>query len=125
MRSVASTKCEPIGPVGVLHYKSPQDVIGPPLPPRHAIIAFNFLAARKTSTEVIMIKRTIAVLVSAVMIGCASGSGAEAKWISLFNGKLIMTYDDAEYKTGHFAIQGHNPGMKVEAKELYYMDLSK
>jgi hypothetical protein len=43
-------------------------------------------------------------------------------WI---NGKLVMTYDDAEYKTGHFAIQGHNPGMKIEAKELYYMDLSK
>ena len=238
----------------MLHYKSPQDVIDPPLPQLHAISAFNFLAARKTSKEVIMIKRTIAVLVSAVMIGCASGSGAEAKWISLFNGKdlsgwtvrgkatwsvqdgvlvglggmghiytdatcsdfeakgmfrvtnqgatpnsglyfranppaddtngfprgyeaqicnhgdgytgwlwkpgkptgkatelltkdgewfsyrirvvgehiqfwingkLVMTYDDAEYKTGHFAIQGHNPGMKVEAKELYYMDLSK
>ncbi|HOW65398.1 MAG TPA: DUF1080 domain-containing protein [Candidatus Paceibacterota bacterium] len=43
-------------------------------------------------------------------------------WI---NDKLVMTYDDAEYKTGHFAIQGHNPGMKVEAKELYYMDLNK
>ncbi len=43
-------------------------------------------------------------------------------WI---NDKPVMTYDDAEYKTGHFAIQGHNPGMKVEAKELYYLDLSK
>jgi hypothetical protein len=43
-------------------------------------------------------------------------------WI---NDKLVMTYDDTEYKTGHFAIQGHNPGMKVEAKELYYRDLSK
>ena len=43
-------------------------------------------------------------------------------WI---NDKLVMTYDDAEYKTGHFAIQGHNPGMKIEAKELYYRDLSK
>jgi len=43
-------------------------------------------------------------------------------WI---NDKLVMTYDDAEYKSGHFAIQGHNPGMKVEAKELYYLDLSK
>jgi hypothetical protein len=41
------------------------------------------------------------------------------------NETLVMTYDDAEYKTGHFAIQGHNPGMKVEAKELFYMDLSK
>jgi hypothetical protein len=43
-------------------------------------------------------------------------------WI---NDKLVMTYDDAEYKTGHFAIQGHNPGMKIEAKELFYRDLSK
>lgn len=42
-------------------------------------------------------------------------------WI---NDKLVMTHDDAEYKTGHFAIQGHNPGMKVEAKELYYLDLT-
>jgi len=41
-------------------------------------------------------------------------------WI---NGKLIMTYHDDEYKSGHFAIQGHNPGMKIEAKELYYRDL--
>ena len=43
-------------------------------------------------------------------------------WI---NDKLVMTYDDTEYKTGHFAIQGHNPGMKIEAKELYYQHLSK
>ncbi len=43
-------------------------------------------------------------------------------WI---NDQPVMTYDDTEYKTGHFAIQGHNPGMKVEAKELYYRDLSK
>ena len=43
-------------------------------------------------------------------------------WI---NDKPVMTYDDAQYKTGHFAIQGHNPGMKVEAKELYYRDLGK
>lgn len=43
-------------------------------------------------------------------------------WI---NDKLVMTYDDAEFKSGHFAIQGHNPGMKIEAKELYYLDLSK
>ncbi|MBU6399536.1 MAG: DUF1080 domain-containing protein [Verrucomicrobia bacterium] len=42
-------------------------------------------------------------------------------WI---NDKLVMTYDDAEYKRGHFAIQGHNPGMTVEAKELYYRDLT-
>lgn len=43
-------------------------------------------------------------------------------WI---NEKPVMTYDDSEYKTGHFAIQGHNPGMKVEAKELSYRELSK
>jgi 3-keto-disaccharide hydrolase len=41
-------------------------------------------------------------------------------WI---NDKPVMTYDDAEYKRGHFAIQGHNPGMKVEAKALYYRPL--
>ena len=43
-------------------------------------------------------------------------------WI---NETPVMTHDDAEFKTGHFAIQGHNPGMKIEAKELYYRDLSK
>jgi hypothetical protein len=43
-------------------------------------------------------------------------------WI---NDKLVMTHDDAEYKTGHFAIQGHNPGMKIEARDLYCRDLSK
>lgn len=43
-------------------------------------------------------------------------------WI---NDHPVMTYDDGEYQTGHFAIQGHNPGMRVEAKELYYFDLSK
>lgn len=43
-------------------------------------------------------------------------------WI---NDKPVMTYDDSDYKTGHFAIQGHNPGMKIEAKELCYRDLSK
>lgn len=42
-------------------------------------------------------------------------------WI---NGKPVMTYDDTEYKSGHFAIQGHNPGMKIEARELYYRDLT-
>ena len=43
-------------------------------------------------------------------------------WI---NGKLVMTYDDKEYTNGHFAIQGHNPGMKIEAKELYYRVVKK
>ena len=39
------------------------------------------------------------------------------------NEQLVMTYDDDEYKKGHFAIQCHNPGMTIEAKELYYRDL--
>lgn len=43
-------------------------------------------------------------------------------WI---NNKPVMTYKDDEYKTGHFAIQGHNPGMKIEAKEMYYRNLKK
>jgi len=43
-------------------------------------------------------------------------------WI---NEKLVMTFDDTEYKSGHFAIQGHNPGMKIEAKELVYRSLDK
>jgi len=43
-------------------------------------------------------------------------------WI---NEKPVMTYDDNEYKKGFFAIQCHNPGMVIEAKELYYRDLSK
>ena len=43
-------------------------------------------------------------------------------WI---NDQPVMTYDDDEYKQGHFAIQMHNPGMVIEAKDLYYRDLSK
>ncbi|HKI88173.1 MAG TPA: DUF1080 domain-containing protein [Draconibacterium sp.] len=43
-------------------------------------------------------------------------------WI---NDQPVMTYDDDEYKQGHFAIQCHNPGMVIEAKDLYYRDLSK
>ena len=43
-------------------------------------------------------------------------------WI---NDKLVMTYDDSEYKSGHFALQGHNPGMKIEAKDLYYREIVK
>jgi hypothetical protein len=41
------------------------------------------------------------------------------------NNKRVMTIEDDEYKSGHFAIQGHNPGMKIEAKDLVYSDLSK
>jgi hypothetical protein len=40
------------------------------------------------------------------------------------NDQLVMTYEDDEYKKGYFAIQCHNPGMVVEAKEMYYRDLS-
>lgn len=43
-------------------------------------------------------------------------------WI---NGELVMKYEDDEYQSGYFAIQGHNPGMKIEAKELYYKNLKK
>ncbi len=43
-------------------------------------------------------------------------------WI---NEKLVMTYDDSEFKTGHFAIQVYNPGMKIEAKNLFYLSLDK
>lgn len=41
-------------------------------------------------------------------------------WI---NGTPVMTHDDAEYVSGHFAIQGHNPGMKIEARKLIYRPL--
>jgi len=38
--------------------------------------------------------------------------------------QLVMTYLDDEYKKGHFAIQCHNKGMRIEAKDLYYRNLS-
>jgi 3-keto-disaccharide hydrolase len=41
------------------------------------------------------------------------------------NGELVMSYEDKEYKKGFFAIQCHNPGMTIEAKDLYYKDLGK
>ncbi len=41
------------------------------------------------------------------------------------NDELVMTHYDEDYTEGHFAIQMHHAGMKVEAKELYYRDLSK
>lgn len=41
------------------------------------------------------------------------------------NDQPLTDYHDGEYVEGHFAIQGHNPGMKIEAKELYYRDLGK
>ena len=39
------------------------------------------------------------------------------------NDQLVMTYEDDEYKKGYFAIQCHNPGMIIEAKDLYYRNL--
>jgi hypothetical protein len=38
--------------------------------------------------------------------------------------ELVMTYEDADYTKGYFAIQCHNDGMTVAAKDLYYRDLS-
>ncbi len=40
------------------------------------------------------------------------------------NEQLVMSYEDEEYQKGFFAIQCHNPGMTIEAKELYYRDLN-
>ena len=41
------------------------------------------------------------------------------------NDELVMSYEDKEYKKGYFAIQCHNEGMTIEAKDLFYKDLSK
>lgn len=41
------------------------------------------------------------------------------------NGQLMTDYHETEYTKGHFAIQGHNPGMKIEARDLFYRDLTK
>lgn len=41
------------------------------------------------------------------------------------NDELVTEYTDSDYQEGHFALQGHNPGMKIEAKQLYYRDWSK
>jgi len=38
--------------------------------------------------------------------------------------ELVMTHEDDDYTQGYFAIQCHNEGMIVEAKDLYYRDLS-
>lgn len=42
-------------------------------------------------------------------------------WI---NNELVTEYTDSDYKKGHFAIQGHNPGQIIEIKEILYKDLS-
>ncbi len=41
------------------------------------------------------------------------------------NDKLMTEFTDTDYSSGHFAIQGHNPGQTIEIKELVYKDLSK
>lgn len=38
-------------------------------------------------------------------------------------GQLVMSYRDSEYKEGKFAIQCHNKGMSIEARNLYYRKL--
>ncbi len=38
--------------------------------------------------------------------------------------ELVMTYEDGDYAKGFFALQCHNDGMMVEAKDLFYRDLS-
>ncbi|MGC4037652.1 MAG: DUF1080 domain-containing protein [Chitinophagaceae bacterium] len=37
--------------------------------------------------------------------------------------QLVTTHTDKEYKEGRFAIQCHNDGMLVEARNLYYREL--
>jgi len=50
---------------------------------------------------------------------------AEGSLIRIWvNDQLVMTHEDAEYDKGFFAIQCHNPGMTIEARELYYRELS-
>ena len=41
------------------------------------------------------------------------------------NDEEVMKYQDEEYKKGFFAVQCHNDKMTIEAKELFYRDLSK
>jgi hypothetical protein len=41
------------------------------------------------------------------------------------NGQLVTEYQDSEYSSGHFAIQGHNPGMTIEVRDLYYRHLNR
>lgn len=51
---------------------------------------------------------------------------AEGDHIQIWvNDQLMTDYHDSDYKTGQFAIQGHNPGMKIEVKELAYKSLEK
>jgi hypothetical protein len=38
--------------------------------------------------------------------------------------ELMVDCKDSDYAKGHFAIQGHNPGMTIEIKDLYFRDLN-
>lgn len=40
------------------------------------------------------------------------------------NDQLVMTYEDGEYTKGFIAIQCHNEGMTVEAKDIFIRDLA-
>ncbi len=40
------------------------------------------------------------------------------------NDSLMTEYNDSDYHTGHFAIQGHNPGQTIAIQELSYRDLN-
>lgn len=40
------------------------------------------------------------------------------------NDELMVDFKDSEFTKGHFAIQGHNPGMTIEIKDIFYRDLS-
>ena len=49
--------------------------------------------------------------------------GTQAQvWV---NDELMTEYTDTDYTSGHFAIQGHNPGQTIQIKELSYRDLGK
>ncbi len=41
------------------------------------------------------------------------------------NDEQVTDYHDSEFKTGRFALQCHNDKMTIEAKDLFYRDLSK
>ena len=40
------------------------------------------------------------------------------------NEELMVDFKDSDFTKGHFAIQGHNPGMTIEIKDIFYQDLS-
>ncbi|GMW02167.1 MAG: hypothetical protein AMXMBFR84_33030 [Candidatus Hydrogenedentota bacterium] len=51
---------------------------------------------------------------------------AEGDHITIWvNDKQVTDWHDSDYKTGFIALQCHNDQMTVEAKDLFYRDLSK